>query len=95
MNDLLTKVLDAHGGLERWRSYDKVEATVVAGGGFFPLKGALMDADPRRLTAWLHEERSSLTNFEAAARRPECARADSRRRRYGRMAQIAAQVAQS
>ena len=27
---------------------------------------------------------------EAAARRPECARAHSRRRRYGRMAQIAA-----
>ena len=26
MNELLTKVLDAHGGLERWRSYNKVEA---------------------------------------------------------------------
>ena len=36
MNELLTKVLDAHGGLERWRSYNKVQATVVAGGGFFP-----------------------------------------------------------
>ena len=48
MNELLTKVLDAHGGLERWRSYNKVEATIVAGGGFFALKGALMDADPRR-----------------------------------------------
>ena len=41
MNELLTKVLDAHGGLERWRSYNKVEATVFASGGFFPLKGAL------------------------------------------------------
>ena len=69
MNELLTKVLDAHGGLERWRSYDKVEATIVAGGGFFPLKGVLQDADPRRLTVWLHEERSSLTNFGAADQR--------------------------
>src|SRR5215470_1398997 len=69
MNELLTKVLDAHGGLERWHSYNKVEATIVAGGGFFPLKGVLMDADPRRLTAWLHEERASLTNFGAADQR--------------------------
>jgi hypothetical protein len=66
MNELLTKVLDAHGGLERWRGYNRVEATIVAGGGFFALKGALMDADPRRLTASLHEERASLTNFGAA-----------------------------
>ena len=63
MSELLTKVLDAHGGLVRWLSYNKVEATVVAGGGFFALKGVLMDADPRRLTAWLHEERAALTNF--------------------------------
>jgi hypothetical protein len=28
MNELLTKVLDAHGGLERWRRYNKVEATI-------------------------------------------------------------------
>ena len=38
MNELLTKVLDAHGGLERWRSYNKVEATIVSGGGFFALR---------------------------------------------------------
>jgi len=25
INELLTKVLDAHGGLERWRGYNKVE----------------------------------------------------------------------
>jgi hypothetical protein len=49
MNELLTKVLDAHGGLKRWRSYNKVEATIVSGGGFFPLKGVLQDANPRRV----------------------------------------------
>src|SRR5215468_2526335 len=49
MNGLLTKVIDAHGGLERWRSYNKVEATIVSGGGFFALKGVLQDANPRRM----------------------------------------------
>jgi hypothetical protein len=63
MNELLTKVLDAHGGLERWRSYNKVEATIVSGGGFFALKGVLPDADPRRMAVWLHEERSSVTPY--------------------------------
>ena len=66
MNELLTKVLDAHGGLERWRSYNKVEATIVSGGGFFALKGVLQDANPRRMTVWLHEERSSVTPYGAA-----------------------------
>jgi hypothetical protein len=46
MNELLTKVLDAHGGLERWRSYNKVDATIVSGGGFFALKGVLQPSGP-------------------------------------------------
>jgi hypothetical protein len=69
MNELLTKVLDAHGGLDRWRSYNKVEATIVSGGGFFGLKGVLQDADPRRMTVWLREERSSVTPYGAADQR--------------------------
>ena len=60
MNQLLSGILDAHGGMDRWREYEKVEATIVAGGGFFPLKGMIQDATPRRLTAWLHQERSSV-----------------------------------
>jgi hypothetical protein len=50
MSELLTKVLDAHGGLERWRSYNKVEATIATGGGFFALKGFVQDTNPRRMT---------------------------------------------
>ena len=60
MNELLTKVLDSHGGLERWRRYNKVEATIVSGGGLFALKGVLQDANPCRMTVRLHEERSSV-----------------------------------
>jgi hypothetical protein len=69
MNELMTKVLDAHGGLERWRNYNKVEATIVSGGGLFALKGILQDANPRRMTVWLHEERSSVTPYGAADQR--------------------------
>jgi len=65
MNQLLSRILDAHGGMDRWRDYEKVEATIVAGGGFFPLKGMIQDATPRRLTAWLHQERSSVLPFGA------------------------------
>src|ERR1700751_3354119 len=69
MNELLTKVLEAHGGLERWRTYNKVEATIVSGCGFFALKGVLQDANPRRMTVWLHEERSSVSPYGAPDQR--------------------------
>jgi len=65
MNKLLAGILDAHGGMDRWNGYEKVEATIVSGGGFFPLKGVLQDSDPRRMSVWLHEERSSLLPYGA------------------------------
>ena len=39
MNDLLARILDVHGGIDRWNAYEKVEATIVSGGGLFALKG--------------------------------------------------------
>lgn len=39
MNELLARILDVHGGTDRWNRYAKVEATIVSGGGLFPLKG--------------------------------------------------------
>jgi len=60
MKELLARILDTHGGTERWRGYEKVEATIISGGCFFALKGVLQqDSNPRRMTAWLHAERSS------------------------------------
>jgi hypothetical protein len=69
MSRLLSRILDAHGGVDRWRDYEKVEATIVAGGGFYPLKGMIQDLAPRRLTAWLHQERSSVLPFGAPDQR--------------------------
>jgi hypothetical protein len=63
MNELLAKILDAHGGMDRWNAYQKVEATIVSGGGLFPLKGVVPDSNPRRMTVWLNEERSSVLPY--------------------------------
>jgi hypothetical protein len=63
MNELLARILDAHGGMERWRVYEKVEATIISAGGFFALKGVLQDSNARHMTAWLHEERSSVLPY--------------------------------
>lgn len=69
MNPLLRRIIDAHGGIDRWRTYDRVEATIVTGGGFFALKGLLQDPAPRRMTVWLHEERSSVLPYGASDQR--------------------------
>jgi len=69
MNELLARILEAHGGMDRWNKYERVEATIVSGGGFFPLKGAAQDPSPRRMTVWLHEERSSVLPYGAPDQR--------------------------
>jgi hypothetical protein len=69
MNELLASILDAHGGLARWREYERVDATIVSGGGFFPLKGVTQDSSPRRMTARLHEEHASLMPYGAPDQR--------------------------
>ena len=51
--------------MDRWREYEKVEAAIVSGGGFFAPKGMIPDATPRRMTAWLHEERSYVCPYGA------------------------------
>jgi hypothetical protein len=69
MNQLLAEVIEAHGGLERWRSLDKAEATVVTGGGLFGLKGLTPEPDPREATVWLREQRSSMLTGGAPGER--------------------------
>src|SRR5215469_2794059 len=69
MNKLLARILDAHGGIDCWNRYTKVDATIVSGGGFFRLKGVPQDSTPRRMTAWLHQERSSVFPFGASDQR--------------------------
>lgn len=65
MYELLARIIDAHGGIERWNRYERVEATIVSGGGLFRLKGIPQDSTPRRMTVWLHERRSSVFPYGA------------------------------
>jgi hypothetical protein len=69
MNALLARILDAHGGLERWQRYTTVEASIVSGGGLFALKGLPQDPAPRRMTVWLREQRASVAPFGAPDQR--------------------------
>ena len=66
MTDLLDAVLDAHGGLEHWRRFSCVEATIVSGGKLWGIKGQEQDASPRRMTATLQREWASVRPFGAA-----------------------------
>lgn len=63
MSARLSKIFDAHGGIERWTTYETVAATIVTGGGFWAIKGLIQDPEPRRMTVSLHEQRGSVTPF--------------------------------
>jgi hypothetical protein len=69
MNELLAKVLEAHGGMKRWNGLKEVDATIVTGGGFFALKGVRQDSSPRRVVVRLHEQRSSVMPYGAPDQR--------------------------
>ncbi len=65
MADLLDAVLNAHGGLEKWRLFSRVEATIITGGGLWSIKGQPQDPLPRRMTVALDHEWASLRPFGA------------------------------
>ena len=46
MSELLDLALRAHGGLDRWRKFSKVSATIVSGGGLLPMKGSELPRSP-------------------------------------------------
>jgi hypothetical protein len=63
MNNLLAKVIGAHGGLDRWNKFSSATATIVTGGGLWAMKGLVQDPNPREMTVTLHEETASLIPF--------------------------------
>lgn len=65
MTSLLARVLDAHGGLDVWRRFSRVEATIVSGGLMFEMKGQPQDPTPRRMAAALQHEWASVQPFGA------------------------------
>jgi hypothetical protein len=63
MNELLSTVLEAHGGLERWSRFNTAHARLVTGGGLWALKGLIQDPAPRQMTVLLQEEFASVSPF--------------------------------
>lgn len=67
MSELLGHVLEAHGGLERWRTYDIVRAKFLSGGGLLPMKGLDVVARPLEGIADTHTESLRIPGY----RRPD------------------------
>ncbi len=65
MEELLTKAIDAHGGLEQWNRFIRVQTTILSGGQLFTMQGSPQDPQPRTMTVWLHEQRASMRPFGA------------------------------
>ena len=62
MSKLLARIIDAHGGIERWTGYEKIDATIVSGGAVFPLKGVVQDPNPRSVSYRSQPKRSRMTS---------------------------------
>lgn len=68
-SELLNQVLEAHGGLDRWRQFSRVEARITSGGSLWGMKGLKQDDVPRQMLVWLHEQRASVMPFGAPNQR--------------------------
>lgn len=69
MNDLLERVIAAHGGLDRWNTFTEMTATMLGGGGLWPMKGFEPAPIPTDVTITLHEENSTISPFGGPERR--------------------------
>ncbi|WP_271411498.1 hypothetical protein [Pseudomonas sp. Q1-7] len=68
-SELLQGVLAAHGGLARWKGFERVDASIVTEGLLWGMKGLVQDSEPRRMTVWLREQRASVMPFGGPDRR--------------------------
>lgn len=66
---LLERVLDAHGGIERWCQFNRVDASITSSGVLWDMKGLRQDSQSRRMSVWLHEQRASVMPFGAPNQR--------------------------
>src|SRR4029453_17326390 len=67
MTALLDLVLQAHGGIERWRTFDPRRATFVSSGGLLPMKGLDVTPLPSEAVATIREETLLIDGY----RRPD------------------------
>ena len=63
---LLTKVLDAHGGIDRWHQFSKVRSIVVSGGFLWGMKGIPLDDTPRAIISEFRRQWTRVEPFGQA-----------------------------
>lgn len=61
--ELFHKALATHGGLDRWKRFEKAQATIVTGGRLFTMKGTPQDPTPRRMTVATKREWASVAPY--------------------------------
>ena len=66
MDSLLSRVIDAHGGLDRWSRVDRLAARLTIGGPFWEEKGQPGASGRKTVEADTRQERIGLTPFAAA-----------------------------
>jgi hypothetical protein len=66
MDSLLSQVIDAHGGLDRWSRVDRLAARLTIGGPFWEAKGQPGAGGRKTVEADTRQERIGLTPFAAA-----------------------------
>lgn len=69
MNTLATRIIDAHGGLDRWKTFTALSAHLVQGGALWPLKGKPGLLDDTTVTIDLRHEAASHAPFGDASRK--------------------------
>lgn len=62
-NALLAEAVEAHGGIDRWRTFKKLSSTIVSSGSLWSLKGIDMQPIPRVATTKIHQQWMSVTPF--------------------------------
>ena len=69
MQQLLNHIIEAHGGMARWKSFNTLSAHLSQGGIIWPLKGKAGLLDEVDVTVRLHQPWTSHSPFGAAQRR--------------------------
>jgi hypothetical protein len=68
MNPLVSKIIDAHGGLERWKKFSRLKARLVQGGALWTLKGQPTTLSETSVTVDLVRQWASHSPFGPQAK---------------------------
>ena len=68
MSSLANKIIDAHGGLERWRNFSRLKAKLAQGGALWTLKGQPTTLSDTSVTVDLVREWASHSPFGPEAK---------------------------